>query len=72
MKGYSLNKDKVIYTITFHLNEKNRVESYDYQTEVSSFGFLDDNTFTSQSFDPDDDIDKDYVLGIMSEPELDY
>lgn len=73
MKRNHLNKDKLIYTITFHIDSDNKLESYTYQTEVSAFGFLDDNHFERRDFSPDDDyIDKDYVLGIMTEPEYEY
>ena len=68
----ALNKDKVVYSITFHLDNNDRVEDYTYQTEVSAYGFLNDNTFEQREFIDNDYIDKDYILGTLTETELEY
>lgn len=67
----ALNKDKIVYSIVFHLNN-DKVEGYTYQTEVSAYGFLNDNTFEQREFIDNDYIDKDYILGTLTETELEY
>lgn len=73
MRNYHTNKDKVGYSLILNIGDDCILREFRYQTEISAFGFLDDNHFEDRKFDLDSNsISMDMILAEFREPEYEY